>query len=69
MDQKYSQYKLIASEYERLGGKKGNDYGSGKFYNIYRGYTQAGGKKTKSIKSLVQAIKRANNNIRNVRRK
>ena len=57
MPNRHSRHKVIADECERCGGKKGDDYGKGNFYNVYKDFVSIGGKRKKSLQELQKAIR------------
>ena len=62
MPNRCSRHKVIADEHERCGGKKGDDYGKGNFYNMCEDYVSIGGKQKKPLQELQRAIKSKNEN-------
>ena len=68
MNQRFSQYKLIASEYEKLGGNSSGDVNIGTFKTRYEIYIQKSADgKVPSIRDLEKAIKRKNGDLGNKR--
>ena len=70
MNQRFSQHKLIASEYEKLGGNSSGDVNIGTFKTTYEIYIQKSADgKLPSIRDLEKAIKRKNGDSCNKRAK
>ena len=53
---------------ERCGGEKGDDYGKGKFCNVYKDYVSIGGRRKKPLHDLCKATKTKNGNYRGNKR-
>ena len=70
MNQRFSQYNLIASEYEKLGGNRSGDVNIGTFNTTYETYMQKNADgRLPSIRDLEKAIKRKNGDSCNKRAK
>ena len=68
MQNRCSRHKAIAEECERCGGKKGDDYGKGEFYNVHNDYVSIGGRRKKPLQDLHKAIRTKNGNYRGNKR-
>ena len=65
---RYSRHRAIAEEHERCGSEKGNNYGKGEFYNVYKDHVIIGGKRKKTLKDSCKAIKIKNGSYRGNKR-
>ena len=68
MGDRSSRHKAIAEEYEKCGNKKGDDYGKGKFYEVYKAYMRIGVKRKKPLSDPHKAIKIKNGTYRGNKR-